>query len=308
MDMLSKQSVAMLGPPEAAITEEYKDIPMRDGFQSTIKIHKPSTPPAGGSPLIVFCFGGGFISGDKEAGTGFARAFVRLFSAVVVNISYRLAPQHKFPVSQYDGLDSVKWLAENASSISADPTKGFIVGGISAGGTLAAVISTEFQAEKLKYPLTGQWLCVPTLVSKEILPEKYQPYYLSPEHNKNAPILPTSALDAIGRHTSWDEKSPLRYPTLNKKVSLSSIPPTYLQSCGLDPLRDDALIYEEMLKEAGVKTKIDFYPGAPHAHFAFMPGIEITNRAVADIMIGMGWLLGKNVSAEQGLAVMVPAS
>ena len=89
ISQVSKQGLAMLGPPEASLTEEYRDIPMRDGFQSSIKIHKPAKPPTGGSPLIIFCFGGGFISGDNDAGTAFARAWARLFGAVAVNISYR---------------------------------------------------------------------------------------------------------------------------------------------------------------------------------------------------------------------------
>ena len=92
----------------------------------------------------------------------------------------------------------------------------------------------------------------------------------------------------------------MRWPVLYGNEGFSKLPPTNLQADGMDPLRDDALIYEEILKEAGVKTKIDLYPGAPHAHFALFPGIEISNRAVGDIMIGMGWLLGKAVSAEQG--------
>lgn len=279
---------------------------MRDGYSSAIKIHKPKDVPAGSSPLIVFSFGGGFIGGDMHAGTGFARAWVRLFGAVVVDISYRLAPEHKFPISQYDGIDSAKWLAEHASEIGADPNKGFIIGGISAGATVSSVITNASLTEKFAHPITGQWLSVPSLMDHGSVPEKYKPYFLSQEHNVEVPILPLSALSAIQKHTGWDVNSPLRYPVLNKDVPLSSIPPTYLQADGLDPLRDDALIYEEMLKDAGVKTKIDFYPGCPHAHFALMPGIELSNKAVADIMVGMGWLLGKSVTPEQGLQAMMP--
>lgn len=94
----SKRAQAMLGSAESSIIEEHKDIPMRDGFASEIKVIRPATAPAAGSPLIIFSYGGGFIGGNYEAGTAFGRAWVRLLGAVVVCISYRLAPEWKYPV------------------------------------------------------------------------------------------------------------------------------------------------------------------------------------------------------------------
>ena len=63
-------------------------------------------------------------------------------------------------MSQYDTWDSMKWIADNATGtlLGADPSKGFIIGGISAGGCLTAVFSRKFQEEPLAHPITGQWL------------------------------------------------------------------------------------------------------------------------------------------------------
>ena len=43
------------------------------------------------------------------------------------------------------------------------------------------------------------------------------------------------------------------------------LPPAFLQVCGLDPLRDDGLIYEKVLREAGVPTKLEVYGCLPSA-------------------------------------------
>jgi acetyl esterase/lipase len=302
---ISAATLVQLGPAESSIVEEYRKIPMRDGFQSTIKVHRPAETPSSGSPLIVLLFGGGFISGDKDQMTPLARSLVRLFGATAVTISYRLGPQVKWPVQSNDAWDSVKWLAEHASEVHADPSKGFVVGGISAGGiSTAAVVNLSIQ-EKLSPPITGQWLSVPGIMDAEHVPEKYKKYFLAREHNKEAPILDVAALNTLTKHNGWDSTSELRFPILFKdKIDFSKLPPTYVQACGLDPLRDDALIYEEVLREAGVKTKWDLYYGAPHAHWGFMPGLEISNKALADIMINLGWLLGKEVTAEQGLKAL----
>lgn len=60
----------------------------------------------------------------------------------------------------------------------------------------------------------------------------------------------------------------------------------------MDPLRDEALIYEKMLREeSGVRTKVDLYPGLPHAFWTFFPNTEFTKHQQEDSVNGMAWLL-----------------
>lgn len=260
MAMMSQGTLQMIGAAEPAITEELKEIPMRDGYQSTIKIHRPTDPPASGSPVIVYYYGGGFIGGDMHQGTAAARAWVRLFGATVICPSYRLAPEHKFPTGLHDAWDSFKWVDEHAHELGADPQLGFVVGGASAGGVCASTIASHAIENPLKHPITGQYLCVPSIMDKDGCPDKFKPYFLALEHNKDAPVLSTDALRSIQEHTGADDKNPWRH-SVYFKTPLSKQPPAYFQIDGMDPLRDDGLIWDEMLKEAGVKTKIDFYPG-----------------------------------------------
>ena len=59
--------------------------------------------------------------------------------------------------------------------------------------------------------------------------------------------------DKYGGSPTDPEVSPLLYP------SQAGLPPTFFQIAGLDPLRDEGLLYEKLLREAGVKTQLIMY-------------------------------------------------
>lgn len=40
-------------------------------------------------------------------------------------------------------------------------------------------------------------------------------------------------------------------------------------------------------------------PGVPHAHFAFLPTLGASKKALMDTFVGFGWLLGSGVTAQE---------
>jgi acetyl esterase/lipase len=222
------------------------------------------------------------------------RNFTQAFGATCISASYRLGPEFKFPYSPKDCWDCLKWAAENANSWGADPSVGFVIGGTSAGGNITAVLSHVARDEKLSPPLTGQYLAIPAVLPAAVVPEKYKQYYLSYEQNRNAPVLPVAAIDMFMRGYEPDNNDGVWYACFNHPKGHKDLPAAYFQIDGLDPLRDEAIIYERVLREEnGVKTKMDIYPGQPHGHWGFFPFLKASEKFRKEQVEGMGWLLGK---------------
>ena len=159
---------------------------------------------------------------------------------------------------------------------------------------MTATVAHLARDDKLSPPITGCLLMVPAYCYHKNVPEKYQPDAKSWEQNANAPILTHKAtylfLDNYIPNES-DRKDPLFSPML-WPTGHAGLPPSYFQICGQDPLRDEALIFERIMREEeGIRTKVDVYPGLPHGYWSIMPTLKWSEKFVADSVEGVRWLL-----------------
>lgn len=61
--------------------------------------------------------------------------------------------------------------------------------------------------------------------------------------------------------------------------------------CGWDPRRDEALLFGDLLKEAGTQVKEFVYPGLPHGFWTTCPDLEVSRAWEEDLVEGVKFLL-----------------
>lgn len=227
----------------------------------------------GPHPLLVFFHGGGFVFGDLDTHDGVCRLLCRHAGAHVLAIDYRLAPEHPFPAAVEDARAALRWAFANAAELGADERR-VGVGGDSAGGTLAAVVSQLAARDGGPAPVL-QLLIYPATHyegpgrSRELFGEGF--------------LLTSAAIDwfdghylgAAGAHGSDPRASPLL------AEDLSGLAPAYVVTAAFDPLRDEGEAYAEALRAAGTPATLRRFPGFIHA-FIGAAGIS---RACHDAVV-----------------------
>ncbi len=91
-------------------------------------------------PGVVVIHGGAWYIGTRAQLSGVAKLLAQR-GMTAVAISYRLAPQHKFPAQIEDCKAAVRWMREQAEALKIDPQRigGF---GYSAGAQLVTLLGT----------------------------------------------------------------------------------------------------------------------------------------------------------------------
>lgn len=115
----------------------FDDIYYGEDEMQVLDVYKPKSSVDKKLPVIVSVHGGGWIYGDKEAYQFYCMSLAQ-FGFSVVNFTYRLAPENKFPASLEDTCKVFQWVLDNCEKYNFDKDNIFAVGD-SAGGNLLAL-------------------------------------------------------------------------------------------------------------------------------------------------------------------------
>ena len=91
--------------------------------------------------MIVFFYGGGWVSGSRQEYGFAARAYAARGFLVVVP-DYRLVPTVRFPAFVEDGALAMRWARDNVARYGGDPGR-ITIAGHSAGAYIGAMLGLD---------------------------------------------------------------------------------------------------------------------------------------------------------------------
>ncbi len=262
----------MNGPgPEIS---EVRDVMMlRDeGDPIKARVYRPTERDD--APIVVFFHGGGMVIGSMDIYDGVCRQLAEASGAVVVNVDYRLAPEHPEPAQLTDAWDAVRWVADHASDLGGSETK-LIVCGDSAGGNLAALCALRSRDEGTPH-LALQMLLYPVTDWAGTFP--------SVEENGTGNFLTKETMQWFRKNYLGENKDRWTATDVSPHYAeVEGVCPAWVMTTSHDPLRDEGIAYAEKLRAAGVPTTHINVEGVFHAFFGqtnLLP--DIAGPALAD--------------------------
>jgi Esterase/lipase len=194
--------------------------------------------------VAVYYHWGGFVSGGIEESDAECRFIASNCGCTVVSVGYRLAPKYMFPAAVIDSFDALKWVYEHAEELGGDKDS-ICVMGVSAGGNLAAVVSTLARDNGIK--LRCQVLALPVI--------GFDPYSEAARvYGEKGNPLDMESIIGFTKQYLGDLKeafNPLFTPILANPLNL---PPALVITAEKDALRDQGETYAKKLREAGVQV------------------------------------------------------
>ena len=210
-------------------------------------------------PLILSMHGGAFARRPDMFPAGDAR--LAMLGALVVSVDYRIVPASRYPDAVEDCYSALCWAVEE---LPIDRTR-VVITGASAGGALAAAVALiardregpNIKLQALIIPVLDDRCDTASMRQFEEAPlfgggmaRQMWDTYLGPEIDRSH----TPAYAAPGRADN-----------------LVGLPPAFIQVGGLDPLRDEGVIYAQRLMAQGVPVELYCAPGQHH-------GLSVNDR------------------------------
>lgn len=258
--MQMREGCLALPGPQIHVSVSEMSIPGPAGDLPARHYRPASADP---TPLLVFYHGGGWTIGDLDTHDALCRLTCRDAGIHVLSIDYRLAPEHPAPAAIDDTYAAFGWACAHAAELGAIPGK-VAVGGDSAGGNLAAVVSQLARNDGGPMPVL-QWLLYPrtdftaqtrslSLFADGFLLTKRDMDWFEAQYLSGSGVEPTD---------------PRVSPLLAE--NLSGLPPALIATAGFDPLRDEGQLYGAALRDAGTSVDVRSMRSLTHGFANLFP-------------------------------------
>lgn len=227
----------------------YENIAYGCHKMNLLDVYRPKEV-TGKLPVIVSVHGGGWVYGDKELYSHYCVDLAKR-GFVVVNFTYRLSPENRYPCHLEDTANVFRWVLKHGEKYEMDLDNVFAVGD-SAGGHLLSLFcsmctNSEF-ANKLNF----------------YAPENFVPKAIA----LNCSVLDVDAAKGgMAKQTMQLMKDVLPKKEMDKWIALANpiayvnekYPPCVIMTCNDDFLKDQPITFMKKLDELKVKYEYKFY-------------------------------------------------
>jgi acetyl esterase/lipase len=232
-----------------------------------------SAPGAREDRAVVYLHGGAYCLGGIATHRGLAARLSRLARVRVLNVDYRLAPEHPHPAAVEDAAAAVR--AVYAGGV--DPA-GVAVAGDSAGGGLA--VSTLLALRDAGDPLPAAGVCISPWTDLSGSGESIR------TRAAEDPLVDAETLRTMAAHylAGRDPRTPLASPLF---ADLRGLPPLLVHVGTAEILLDDATRLAERARDVGVDVQLEVWDDMIHVWHAFadlLPEGEQAVQAIADFL------------------------
>ena len=227
--------------------------------------------PAGGDTdrVLMYVHGGGYVIGSAAIYRRFTGHLANVLGCRVLNVDYRLAPEHPHPAAVTDAALAYCWLLEQGIA-----PQHLAISGDSAGGGLTMATLIKLRNDGVALPAAAvplsPWIDLEGTGASMLF------------NADNDVIVGAQGLKQMTDMflQGQSARDPLAAPL---HADLTGLPPLYIQVGGDETLLDDSTRLADNAKNAGVDVTLEVFPEMQHVFQVSVGMVPEATDAVAKI-------------------------